>query len=173
MTASQPDRAHADDPAPAPLSREEEDFLRALVRVLVVVPRAFQADLGAAAGVSFTEYVTLRHLSESPAHSLRMGELARLTALTLGAVTRVVKSLEAKGFVERRRSAADGRGHEARLTQAGRDRLAEVDPLHVASARARIVDRVPATALAAFTDVLDSIGRDGTSTREGGDRGES
>lgn len=150
-----------DDARPArPRSEQEEDFLRALARTVVFVPRVLEADLGRVHGLSTSEFFALMHLSETPAGRLRMGDLAMQSALTLGAVTRVVKLLEAKGLVERRPSPTDGRGHEAVLTAAGRDRLAAVRPAQVASARRRVLDKLEGLDLDACTAVLSRIVQD-------------
>lgn len=127
---------------PGPLSDEQEEFLRALGRTLVFLPRAFIADLGQEHGLSMSEFFTLMYLSDAPQQRLRMGDVAAATALSLGAVTRVVKLLEGKGFVERKPNAADGRVHEAVLTEAGRERLGQARPAHLASVRRRIFDKV-------------------------------
>jgi DNA-binding MarR family transcriptional regulator len=108
---------------PEPLSDEQEEFLRALGRTLVFLPRVFMSDLGHEHDLSMSEFFTLMHLAETPDGRLRMGDVAAATALSLGAVTRVVKLLEGKGLVERTPSPTDGRVHEAVLTGAGRRRL--------------------------------------------------
>jgi DNA-binding MarR family transcriptional regulator len=134
--------------------------MRALARVVVYIPRVFEADLGRDQGFSTSEYFALMHLSEAPGGRLRMGDLSTRTALSLGAVTRVVKALEDKGLAERRQSPADGRGHEAVLTEAGRSRLGQVRPVHVASVRRRVFDKLSGIDLAACTDALARIGQD-------------
>lgn len=146
--------------APSPLTAEQNAFLRALARMVIYVPRNFEADLGRAEGFRTSEFFVLMHLSEAPGHRLRMGDLAAHTALSPGAVTRVVKVLEAKGLAERQPSALDGRGQDAVLTEKGRVRLDQVRPAHLASVRARIFDKLGGADLAACTEVLDRIGQD-------------
>lgn len=145
---------------PEPLDEQELEFLHALARMLVYVPRVFEADLGRPHGLSSSEFFCLMHLSESPAGRLRMGDLAALSGLTLGAVTRVVKLLEGKGLVERNPSPDDGRGHEAALTRAGHGRLAEIRPAQVASVRRRLFAKLEGLDLPAATDLLSRISRD-------------
>jgi len=137
-----------------PLSDEQEEFLRALGRTLVFLPRAFMSDLGQEHELSMSEFFTLMHLSETEGGRLRMGDVAAATALSLGAVTRVVKLLEGKGLVERRPSAADGRVHEAVLTEAGRRRLNQARPSHVASVRRRIFNKFDGLDLSMCTTAL-------------------
>jgi len=148
------------DDAVRPLDPQEEDFLRALMRVLVVVPRAFDSDLGRELGLSTSEYGALMHLSEAPRQRLRMGDLAAATALTQAATTRVVKCLEGKGLVQREPSAEDGRGQDAVLVAAGRACLERARPTHVASARRRIFDKLDGIELASCIAALGSIAQD-------------
>ena len=142
------------DVSPEPLSEDEEAFLRQLARCLVYVPRVFMADLGREHGLSTSEYFTLMHVSEAPEGRVRMGDLASSTALSLGAVTRVVKVLVGKGLLERRPSADDGRGYEAVLTPAGLSRLALARPAQLASVRTRIFDKLEGVDLRAGTLML-------------------
>lgn len=123
------------DTCPARLSDHEEGSLRVLARTLVFVPQTFIADLCYERRVSVKEFFARVFLAESPQGRLRMGDLAAATALSLDAVTGVVKPLEGKGLVEREPSASDGRVHGAVLTAAGRERLARALPSHVASVK--------------------------------------
>lgn len=152
--------AHVPQPASGPLTAEEEGFLQALARVAIYLPRNFDADLGRAEGFPMSEYTVLMDLSEAPGRRLRMGDLAAHSALSPGAVTRVVKVLEAKGLAERQTSADDGRGQDAVLTELGRLRLDKIRPAHVAGARLRVFDKLAGIDLAACTDVLNRICQD-------------
>ncbi|WP_062519172.1 MarR family winged helix-turn-helix transcriptional regulator [Demequina silvatica] len=146
-------------PSPTdPLSPAEDALLRELARVALTLPRVFAAALGPVAGVSLSEYHALMHLSEAPDHTLRMNELAARTGLSLGAVTRVMRALEAQGLADRRRAAADGRGQEAFLTDAGVARLAGAIPVHRASARREIFDRLDPAEVAVLASALSRIG---------------
>jgi DNA-binding MarR family transcriptional regulator len=136
------------------LSDEQEEFLRALGRTLVFLPRVFIADFGREHELSMSEFFTLMRLAETPDGRLRMGDVAAATALSLGAVTRVVKLLEGKHLVQRKPSAADGRVHEAVLTAAGRKRLDEALPAHVASVRRRIFDKLDGIDMSMCTAML-------------------
>lgn len=148
------------DAGSEPLTADEEEFLRALSRFLVYVPRVFMADLGREHGLSTSEYFTLMHVSEAPEGRVRMGDLASATALSLGAVTRVVKMLVGKGLLERRPSADDGRGFEAVLTQAGHSRLALARPAHLASVRSRIFDKLDGLDVRSGTLMLSRMSDD-------------
>lgn len=134
--------------------------MRALARVVVFIPRMFEADMGRREGLSTSEFFVLMHLSEQPGGALRMGEIADRTALSPGAVTRVLKLLEGKGLATRRRAAMDGRGSEALLTAAGIAELERLRPTYVADGRRRVLDKLRGVDLRAAAEVLDRIGRD-------------
>ena len=142
------------------LTAEQQAFLQALARVAIYLPRNFDADLGRAEGFPMSEYSVLMDLSEAPGSRLRMGDLAAQTALSPGAVTRVVKVLEAKGLAKRQTSADDGRGQDAVLTELGRLRLDKIRPAHVAGARLRVFDKVAGADLAPCTELLNRICQD-------------
>jgi len=157
--------AHAQS---GPLTDEEQDFLRALARVLVFLPRAFGADLGHEHGLSMSEFFTLMYLSDSPDGHLRMGDLAEVTALSLGAVTRVAALLVEKGLVERVPNVGDGRVREVGLTEAGRVRLARARPVHEASARRRIFDNLEPSDVRMCTAMLSRMSEESSASSSEG-----
>jgi DNA-binding MarR family transcriptional regulator len=63
------------------LSSTEELLWRALMRVVLWLPRRLDVDL-LQAGISVNEYTTLVSLSEAPERELRMTDLARATGLS-------------------------------------------------------------------------------------------
>ena len=92
--------------------------------------------------------------------SVRSFFKAAKKALTLGAMTRVAKLLEAKGLAERIPVPSDRRACEAALTELGHSRLVEMRPVLVASARHRLFDKVPGIDLRACTAALSRIAED-------------
>jgi DNA-binding MarR family transcriptional regulator len=159
FSAKVPDVASHEAPQ-APLTAEEQDFLRALARAMVLLPRTFVADLGREHGLSMSEYFTMMYVSEAPQQRLRMGDLAEATALSLPAVTRVVTLLEGKGLLVRTQSTADRRGRDVALTDVGRERLAQAQPAQVASVRRRIFNHLDGVDLRMATAVLSRLGED-------------
>ena len=73
--------------------------------------------------VSMAEYSVLALLGEAGRGGMRMSELAERSLMSSGGFTRLADRLERRGIIERRRSAADGRGFEAVLTNEGRRQL--------------------------------------------------
>ncbi len=93
--------------------------MRALGRLMLVLPRALDADLERDQRMSLSEYSALRHLSEAPHQRMRMSELAAACDMSLSGMTRLAGKLESLGFLDRVRCERDARGLDAVLTEAG------------------------------------------------------
>jgi DNA-binding MarR family transcriptional regulator len=129
-----------------PLSATEEAFWRALMRIVVSLPRRLDSDLVRTVGLTANEYTTLMCLSEAPRRELRMADLANAAALSASRMTRLVDDLQSRGLVTKRASSEDGRGNVAKLTPAGLSKLKTAWPAHLSSVRGRVFDHVdPAT----------------------------
>ena len=133
--------------------------MRALGRLLVVLPRVLDGDLERDQRMSLSEYSALRHLSEAPHRRMRMSELAAACDMSLSGMTRLAGKLQSLGFLERIRCAGDGRGLEAVLTDAGLARLEQAWPAHLASVRRRIFDHLDGIDLVKLAAVLDVMAR--------------
>lgn len=83
--------------------------MRAVARMLTMLPRLLDADLVREQQISLSTYLVLMNLSEADERRLRMSELAAICDLSLSGLTRIVDKLEASGFVERQRDAEDAR----------------------------------------------------------------
>lgn len=140
-----------------PLNEAEELLWRALMRIVLSLPRRLDADLVRTVGVTANEYLALMCLSEAPRRELRMTDLARATGLSASRMTRLVADLEHRGLVTKRASAEDRRGYEARLTPAGLAKLRKAWPAHLASARQRVFDHVDPDAIADAAALLTQV----------------
>jgi DNA-binding MarR family transcriptional regulator len=140
-----------------PLDQSEEAFVRALGRVIMVLPRIVDADMVRDAQLPVSEYTTLMHLSEAPDRQLRMSELAGACNLSLSGITRVVTRLEKQGLVRRVKCDADARGWNAVLTKLGLARLEQAWPTNLASTRRHILDHLNGYDLAELTAALQKI----------------
>jgi DNA-binding MarR family transcriptional regulator len=125
-----------------PLTAEEEAVMRALGRLMLVLPRSLNQDLERGQRMALSEYSVLRHLSESKCGLMRMSELAQACDMSLSGMTRLAAKLESLGHLERIPCANDARGFNAVLTDAGLARLQEVWPAHLASVRRHIFDHL-------------------------------
>lgn len=140
-----------------PLTTQEERLWRALMRVIVALPRSLDDDLLRATGLTLTEYVVLMSLSEAENHELRMADLAAATALSASRITRVVDALQSRGQVVKRRYEGDARGNVATLTPEGLKRLEAAYPIHLASARKRVMDHLDGRSLSAMVRQFETV----------------
>ena len=92
--------------------------------------------------LSLAEYELLVRMSESPDRTVRMGELAASVGHSRSRLTHTIKRMESAGYVERMSCASDGRGVQARMTDAGFALLQTAAPAHVDSVRRVFVDAI-------------------------------
>jgi DNA-binding MarR family transcriptional regulator len=130
-----------------PLTPSEDELWRALMRIVMTLPRLLDGDLARTTGLSASEYTTIMCLSEAPNRELRMADLAEATGLSASRTTRLVDDLQSRGLVTKRASSADGRSNLAKLTAEGMAKLKLAWPVHVASVRRRFFDHIDATAV--------------------------
>lgn len=140
-----------------PLNRDEEAFLRALGRVMTLLPRVVDADMLDAHSITSTEYTVLVHLSEAPHNQMRMSDLANMCGLSLSGMTRVVNRLESQSLVARQKAPDDGRAWLAVLTSNGWTQLKQAWPTNLASVRRHVFSRLEGCDVAAAAEVLDRI----------------
>ena len=146
----------ATPPVP-PLSAEEEAVMRALGRLMLVLPRSLNHDLERGQRMALSEYSVLRHLSESKCGLMRMSELAQACDMSLSGMTRLAAKLESFGYLERTKCEDDARGWNAVLTDKGLARLREAWPTHLASVRRHIFDHLGELDLVKLAAAFDRI----------------
>lgn len=156
MQAQQPQNL-VSPAASEPLNCAEERLWRSLQRLLVALPRTLDEDLLRSTGLSLTQYIVLMHLSEAEGNRMRMTDLAVATALSASRITRLVETLRVHGLVVKRRHSTDARGSMAVLTEAGRQRLLSAYPVHLASARRRVMDQLDPALVHRFAGQLQSV----------------
>ena len=84
--------------SPEPLTPAEEMFWRALMRIVLQLPRQLHDDMVPAAGLTASEYTMMINLSEAPNRQLRMADLASATGLSASRTTRLVDSFSRMGW---------------------------------------------------------------------------
>ena len=142
---------------PEPLTVTEETFWRALMRIVLSLPRQLQGDMVRATGLTASEYTVIMSLSEAPNRQLRMADLAVAAGLSASRTTRLVDDLQRLGLVAKRASSADGRSNIAELTSRGLTKLRSAWPAHVASVRSRCFDHLDPKSLVTATQALEAI----------------
>ncbi|WP_301146542.1 MarR family winged helix-turn-helix transcriptional regulator [Mycobacterium simiae] len=128
-----------------------------LVRVLVTLPAALDAQLRRDADLNQYEYRVLGVLAEQPTRRLGMKSLAVVTNGSLSRLSHVVKRLEAAGYVRRRTNPGDGRLTDAILTDKGFDKVSAAAHGHVAAVRSYVFDRLTTDQVAQLTELLTRI----------------
>jgi DNA-binding MarR family transcriptional regulator len=119
-----------------------EGFLRTHERLW----RAMEAGL-AQVNVSMAEYSVLALLGNAGPRGMRMSDLAGQRLMSSGGFTRLADRLERRGLIERRRSAADGRGFDAVLTSDGKALLRKARRQHHSDLRALFFSRLDENSL--------------------------
>ncbi|GAA3544422.1 MarR family winged helix-turn-helix transcriptional regulator [Amycolatopsis ultiminotia] len=126
----------------APLTSAEQAVWRPLARIITVLPRAIEDQFEQDNGISMTDYTVLVSLSEAAAERLRLTDLAKVTALSLSRISRVVESLERRGLVRKVKCPQDRRAAHATLTDEGHAKLAAAYPGHLDRVRTYLFDHL-------------------------------
>jgi DNA-binding MarR family transcriptional regulator len=140
----------------------DEDEMRAWHSFLAagaLIDRLVDAQLKDAIGLSHPQYEILVRLADAPDGELRMTELADTLLTSKSGLTYQVTQLEKAGLVERRSCPSDVRGVLAVLTEAGRHRLEQAAPGHVALVRELLIDILTPGQLANLADALGEVSR--------------
>ena len=139
------------------LTDEQQRTWRAWLTVAELLPRVLDAQLQRDAGISHAAYVVLAMLSESPQSSRRMSDLARRANQSQSRLSHTVARLEERGWVRRERSAEDGRGNVAVLTDAGWDIVRKVAPGHVDAVREAMFAPLDPDQARALGEALEAV----------------
>jgi DNA-binding MarR family transcriptional regulator len=139
------------------LDEEQQRTWRTWLGVAELLPRVLDAQLQRDAGLSHAAYVVLAMLSEAPGRSRRMSDLARRANQSQSRLSHTVARLEERGWVRRERSADDGRGNLAVLTDAGWDVVRSVAPGHAEAVRAAVFDPLTDEQTRALGNALQAV----------------
>src|SRR5215210_6785511 len=104
----------------------------AFLRTHAAITRQLNADLLSGHGLTLSDYEVLLQLSHAEGNVMRRVDLADSVLLTASGITRLLDGLERAGFVEKAACASDARVSYAKLTDAGRAKLAEAAETHLA-----------------------------------------
>jgi DNA-binding MarR family transcriptional regulator len=126
---------------------------RGLLRVHASLSKALDAQLEAEHGLPLTSFEVLKYLADAEDYKMRMCDLAESVILSRSGLTRLVDRLERDGLLVRESCASDARGAFAKLTPAGRDKLAAARATHLAGVRSLFLEHLSDEEL----DVLGAI----------------
>ncbi|WP_433299576.1 MarR family winged helix-turn-helix transcriptional regulator [Actinoplanes sp. CA-030573] len=107
--------------------------------------------------LSAVEFEVLMRLARSPGSRLRMTDLAGQTSLSTSGVTRVVDRMDRDGLVCREACPSDRRSSFAVITPAGRQRLEEVLPGHLALVQQWFIGQLSPDQLSGMLESLRTI----------------
>ncbi|MER5275929.1 MarR family transcriptional regulator [Streptomyces sp. NPDC002809] len=122
------------------LDDEQQELWQALLTVVIALPAALDRQLQRDAGISNFEYGVLAQLSMADEATMRLSDLARVCDSTQPRLSKVMDRFETRDWVARRPDPGDGRYTLATLTDAGRQKLVESAPEHVAQVKRLVFD---------------------------------
>jgi DNA-binding MarR family transcriptional regulator len=139
------------------LTEEEELLWRSFLRTSAKLLNRLDNELVEASGLELTDYGILVQLSEAPAGGVRMSDLAEFSLVSRPRLTVRVQRLEEQGLVDRHKCPTDARSTMVVLTDAGRQRLQEAAPVHVAGVRKYFVDPIGVERMCAVSGELRAV----------------
>lgn len=129
------------------------NYLRATSQLATFVGQ----DLFAAFQITLAKYEVLVRLTEADDGQMRMSELAGDLVSSRSRLTRTVSSMEDAGLVEREACTKDRRGRLCRITPEGRALLERMAPVHVASVRRHLLDKIGHEKLMVLGDIMAEL----------------
>ncbi|HKT05599.1 MAG TPA: MarR family transcriptional regulator [Rugosimonospora sp.] len=124
------------------LDPEQQEAWRALLATWQLLDAALDRQLQRDAGMPHAYYMVLAMLSEAPARTLRMTDLAQMVQSSQSRMSHAIARLEERGWVRREPCATDKRGQNAVLTDAGYAVLEAAAPGHVQAVRDSFFDQL-------------------------------
>ncbi|MEO5665254.1 MAG: MarR family transcriptional regulator [Nocardioides sp.] len=136
--------------------RERVAWVR-FAAVMELLPGVLDSQLRRDAELTHFDYFVLAMLSEAPERTRRMTQLAAQTNATLPRLSHVVRRLEERGLIERFPCPQDARATNARLTDAGWDKVRATAPGHVATVREMVINALTDEQVDQLAEIGDAI----------------
>jgi DNA-binding MarR family transcriptional regulator len=130
---------------------------RGLLRVHTALVKALDAQLEAEHDLQLSSYEVLMYLADAEDERMRMCDLASSILLSRSGLTRLVDRLARDGLLERVACPDDARGAFAKLTPAGREKLAAARETHLAGVRALFLERFSDAELELLGDAWERV----------------
>ena len=130
---------------------------RAYIIGTTLLTDTLDRELRQAHGLSLAEYEILVRLSESPARTLRMAQIADSMQHSRSRVTHTVSRMEKAGLIARCTAEGDRRGVEARMTDQGWELLVQAAHTHVTGVREHFVDLATEEQFATLGTVMNAV----------------
>jgi DNA-binding MarR family transcriptional regulator len=145
------------DAEPNWLDDAQRDAWLRFAAMLVMLPAELDGEMQRRAGLTQFEYGVLAHLSESPARTRRISELAAMTRGSLSRMSHLLKRLERHGWTRREPDPTDGRYTNAILTDAGYAKVVETAPGQLELVRRLVVDALTPAQLRQLGEISGRI----------------
>ncbi|MDT7723429.1 MAG: hypothetical protein QOI21_5 [Actinomycetota bacterium] len=139
------------------LSDEEQNVWRTFAAATSMLHAHIEAQLQRDGGMPHAYYEVLVVLSEAPARTLRMSELADARLSSRSRLSHAVARLEASGWVRREACPTDKRGAWAVLTPAGFAALEAAAPSHVETVRQCLFDALTPEQVEQLGEIMTAI----------------
>ncbi len=130
---------------------------RTLAALHGLIETELERSLQGSAQLSVVEFTVLDALSRQDGWHMRMQQLARATALSPSATTRLVNRLEDRGLLTRILCADDRRGIYTELTASGVDLLESARPVHDETLERALAQAVDVPELSALVRALPQL----------------
>lgn len=129
----------------------------ALIEVSSLLRHAIEQQLRDAGDLSYVQFQLLARLGDASEGSLRMTDLADGVVYSRSGLTYQAGLLEKAGLVTRGPSSDDERGVTVSISDAGRERLAQVFPGHIEIVRRMLFEPLSADELTRLAGLLDPV----------------
>src|SRR3954452_9249504 len=129
----------------------------ALIEVSSLLRNAIERQLRDAGDLSYVQFQLLARLGDAPDGSHRMTDLADGVVYSRSGLTYQAGLLEKAGLVTRARAADDERGITVTITDAGRQRLAQVFPGHVECVSKMLLEPLSASDVETLAGLLEPV----------------
>jgi DNA-binding MarR family transcriptional regulator len=129
----------------------------ALIEVSSLLRHSVEQQLRAAGDLSYVQFQLLARLGDAPSGSHRMTDLADGVVYSRSALTYQAGLLEKAGLVTRSPASDDERGITVTITDAGRQRLAQVFPGHIEVVSQMLFDPLSAADVKKLAGLLEPV----------------
>ena len=130
---------------------------RTLAALHGLIEAELERSLQSEAQLSVVEYTVLDALSRQDGWHMRMQQLARATALSASATTRLVNRLEERGLLTRILCDDDRRGIYTELTRSGIELLEQARPVHDGTLERALAEAHSVPELAPLVEALPRL----------------
>jgi len=144
-------------PEPQWLNGREARAWAALLWMSRAVDLALDRQLQRDSQIPHASYGILVALSQRDGQTMAMGVLAEALGWSQSRLSHAMARMEEAGWVRRIPSPTDKRSNLAQLTEAGRRKLVEAAPGHVAAVRHLVIDALSPEQLEALTQIGETV----------------